>query len=85
MTIAIILGTRPEIIKMAPIIRECGRRKFDYFILHMGQHYSYQMDSIFFEQLELPVARHNLDTGSAASPCRADRQDHVRCGVGPHD
>jgi UDP-N-acetylglucosamine 2-epimerase (non-hydrolysing) len=40
MTIAIILGTRPEIIKMAPIIRECERKKLDYFVLHTGQHYS---------------------------------------------
>ena len=54
MTIAIILGTRPEIIKMAPMIRECQRRGLDYSIIHTGQHYSYQMDRIFFEQLELP-------------------------------
>ncbi len=64
MKIAIILGTRPEIIKMAPIIRECERRKLDYFILHTGQHYSYNMDKVFFEQLELPGAKYNLDAGS---------------------
>jgi len=49
MTIAIILGTRPEIIKMAPVIRECQRRGLDHSIIHTGQHYSYQMDRIFFE------------------------------------
>ena len=54
MTIAIILGTRPEIIKMAPVIRECQRRGLNFSIIHTGQHYSYQMDRIFFEQLELP-------------------------------
>jgi UDP-N-acetylglucosamine 2-epimerase (non-hydrolysing) len=64
MTIAIILGTRPEIIKMAPAIRECQRRSLDYSIIHTGQHYSYQMDRIFFEQLELPQPDHNLDVGS---------------------
>jgi UDP-N-acetylglucosamine 2-epimerase (non-hydrolysing) len=64
MTIAIILGTRPEIIKMAPVIRECQRRGLDYSIIHTGQHYSYQMDRIFFEQLELPQPDHNLDAGS---------------------
>jgi UDP-N-acetylglucosamine 2-epimerase (non-hydrolysing) len=64
MTIAIILGTRPEIIKMAPVIRECRRRGLDYSIIHTGQHYSYQMDRIFFEQLELPQPDHNLDVGS---------------------
>ena len=62
--IAIVVGTRPEIIKMSPIIRECERLQLDYFILHTGQHYSYNMDRIFFEQLELPEAKHNLDVGS---------------------
>ena len=39
---------------MAPVIRECQRRGLDYSIIHTGQHYSYQMDRIFFEQLALP-------------------------------
>ena len=34
--ICIILGTRPEIVKFSPIIRECERRHLDYFILHTG-------------------------------------------------
>lgn len=62
--IAIILGTRPEIIKMSPIIRECERRNLDYFILHTGQHYSYEMDRTFFEDLNLPAPKYNLDVGS---------------------
>jgi UDP-N-acetylglucosamine 2-epimerase (non-hydrolysing) len=78
MTIAIILGTRPEIIKMAPIIRECEHRALDYFVLHTGQHYSHQMDSIFFEQLELPAARYNLDVGSAS---HAEQTGKIMAGV----
>jgi UDP-N-acetylglucosamine 2-epimerase (non-hydrolysing) len=62
--IALILGTRPEIIKMSPIIRECERKHSDYFILHTGQHYSYAMDQIFFDELELPRAKYYLDVGS---------------------
>jgi UDP-N-acetylglucosamine 2-epimerase (non-hydrolysing) len=62
--ISIILGTRPEIIKMSPVIRECERQGMDYFILHTGQHYSYNMDKVFFEQLGLPEAKYNLDAGS---------------------
>ena len=58
------LGTRPEIIKMSPVIRACERENSDYFILHTGQHYSYIMDRVFFEQLELPEAKYNLDVGS---------------------
>jgi len=64
--IAIVLGTRPEIIKMSPVIRECTKRAVDYFILHTGQHYTYNLDKVFFEQLELPDAKYNLDVGSGS-------------------
>lgn len=66
MSIAIILGTRPEIIKMSPLIRECDQRGIEYFILHTGQHYSYNMDRVFFEQLKLSEAKYNLEAGSGA-------------------
>ena len=66
MKVAIVLGTRPEIIKIAPIIRECEKRGLEYFILHTGQHYSYNLDKIFFEELELPSAKYNLDVGSGS-------------------
>lgn len=66
MKISIILGTRPEIIKMSPVIRECEGHGLDYFILHTGQHYSYNMDCVFFEQLGLPEAKYNLDVGSGS-------------------
>jgi len=64
--IAIVLGTRPEIIKMSPIIRECEHLNVDFFILHTGQHYSYNMDKVFFDQLGLPGAKYNLDVGSGS-------------------
>jgi len=64
MKLSIVLGTRPEIIKMSPIIRECRRLGLEHFILHTGQHYSYNMDRVFFEQLKLPDSRYNLDVGS---------------------
>ena len=51
---------------MSPIIRECEQRNLDYFVLHTGQHYSYNMDRVFFEQLELPDAKYNLDIGSGS-------------------
>ena len=64
MKTAIILGTRPEIIKMSPIIRECALRGLDYYIPHTGQHYSFEMDRVFFDELELPAARYNFDVGA---------------------
>lgn len=63
---AVVLGTRPEIIKMSPVIRELEKLNADYFIVHTGQHYSYNMDKIFFEQLKLPEARYNLEIGSGS-------------------
>jgi len=51
---------------MSPVIRECVVRGIDYFILHTGQHYSYDLDRVFFEQLELPESRYNLDVGSGS-------------------
>lgn len=66
MKVAIVLGTRPEIIKMAPVIRECERRGIDHFVLHTGQHYSYTMDQVFFEDLDLEGAKHNLEVGSGS-------------------
>lgn len=66
MSIAIILGTRPEIIKLSPVIRELSRKQADFFILHTGQHYSYNLDKVFFEQLKLPQPRYNLEVGSGS-------------------
>jgi UDP-N-acetylglucosamine 2-epimerase (non-hydrolysing) len=64
MKICLIVGTRPEIIKMSPLIMECEKRGLNYFILHTNQHYSYEMDRVFFEDLQLPPARYNLRVGS---------------------
>ncbi|REL31474.1 non-hydrolyzing UDP-N-acetylglucosamine 2-epimerase [Thalassotalea euphylliae] len=64
MKIGIIVGTRPEIIKMAPVIRECQKRSIPFFIIHSNQHYSEEMDSIFFDELELPAPNYNLGVGS---------------------
>ncbi|MBR0753297.1 UDP-N-acetylglucosamine 2-epimerase (non-hydrolyzing) [Bradyrhizobium jicamae] len=64
MKIAILVGTRPEIIKMAPVIRECQKRKLDYLIIHSKQHYSERLDGIFFSELNLPPPKYNLNVGS---------------------
>lgn len=61
---AIVLGTRPEIIKLAPVIRECDAVGLEYTIIHTGQHYSENLDQVFFDQLDLPTPDHNLHVGS---------------------
>ncbi|MFW6014547.1 MAG: non-hydrolyzing UDP-N-acetylglucosamine 2-epimerase [Candidatus Nanoarchaeia archaeon] len=63
MKVCILLGTRPEIIKMAPLIRACEDRDIDYYILHTGQHYSYEMDKKICDELEIPIPKYNLKVG----------------------
>ncbi len=60
MKVAFVLGTRPEIIKLAPLILACEKRKLPYVLIHTGQHYSYALDQLFFEELGLPQAQHHL-------------------------
>lgn len=64
MKICFVLGTRPEIIKIGPIIRKCLNRNIDFYILHTGQHYSPEMDKQFFLDLNLPEPKYNLNVGS---------------------
>lgn len=62
--ICIVVGTRPEIIKMAPIVIECKKRGLDFFIIHSNQHYSESMDKVIFNDFSLPPAKYNLEVGS---------------------
>lgn len=61
-----VLGTRPEIVKFSPLIREFERRGVGYVLVHTGQHYSYQMDEVFFQELGLPEPDYKLDIGLRA-------------------
>ncbi|MDD5082842.1 MAG: UDP-N-acetylglucosamine 2-epimerase (non-hydrolyzing), partial [Dehalococcoidales bacterium] len=45
---------------------ELQKRETDFFVLHTGQHYSYGLDRVFFEQLNLPQPQYNLGIGSAS-------------------
>lgn len=62
--IAVAVGTRPEIIKMSPVLRELESRGIDHYIIHSGQHYSYRLDMVFFKQLKLSRPKYRLEAGS---------------------
>ncbi len=70
--IAIIFGTRPEIIKLAPVIRECKSRKMHFLSLHTEQHYSFEMDEVFFRQLKLDKQKYRLNIKSKAPFLQGD-------------
>jgi UDP-N-acetylglucosamine 2-epimerase (non-hydrolysing) len=78
MKVCIILGTRPEIIKMSPIVRVLEKRDLEFFILHTGQHYSFNMDRVFFEQLKIPQPKYNLKVGSGT---HAEETGKIMIGV----
>ncbi len=59
--IGIITGTRPGIIMMAPVVKELQRRGHPFFVIHSSQHYSPNMDSMFFSDLDLPQPDYRLE------------------------
>lgn len=58
--IAVVIGTRPGIVKQGALIREILRRKLRLVVIHTGQHYSYELDAAFFEDLDLPPPHHRI-------------------------
>lgn len=56
--IGIVVGTRPEIIKMLPIIHECQKRNLDYKILNSMQSFDKNMNEAFLEEFEIEIPPH---------------------------
>jgi UDP-N-acetylglucosamine 2-epimerase (non-hydrolysing) len=52
--VMVVVGTRPEIVKMAPIVRVFKKNGMRFRFVHCGQHYDYNMSQQFIENLELP-------------------------------
>ena len=56
----IIVGTRPEIIRLSAVIKKC-RKYFDTILAHTGQNYDYNLNGVFFHDLELDAPEVYLD------------------------
>jgi UDP-N-acetylglucosamine 2-epimerase (non-hydrolysing) len=67
LTCAIVLGTRPEIVKLAPVVWAFQRHGLPLVIVHTGQHYSHEMDRAFFRALDLPEPDYHLVAGEAGA------------------
>lgn len=71
MLIDLIAGTRPNFMKIAPIIKEMNREwkggsRFKYRLIHTGQHYDHNMSESFFHQLGIPEPDVNFGVGSGS-------------------
>lgn len=69
MHLTLVAGTRPNFVKISPIIRAiCNAQlkgfQFDFKLVHTGQHYDRAMSGSFFEDLEIPEPDANLGVGS---------------------
>lgn len=67
MKILHVAGTRPNFMKVAPVIKALEKIKsVTQIVVHTGQHYDLNMSDIFFQQLGLPVPDANLEVGSGS-------------------
>jgi UDP-N-acetylglucosamine 2-epimerase len=66
MSIVLVVGTRPQIIKTAPVLHVAHQKGLEISLIHTGQHYDYQMSQIFLEQFSLPEPMANLNVGSGS-------------------
>jgi UDP-N-acetylglucosamine 2-epimerase (non-hydrolysing) len=68
--IATIIGTRPEIIKMAPVVRALDGLSHDHVLIHSGQHYDLLMDRVFFQDMHVREPDHRFEL--------RDREPHLQ-------
>ena len=60
-----IIGARPNIMKIAPLMAELRlHEELEPLLVHTGQHYDYEMSQVFFDQLNVPAPDYNLGVGS---------------------
>src|SRR2546429_5936932 len=67
MRVVSVVGTRPNLMKIAPIAAALDQRaEFEHVLVHTGQHYDYEMSEIFIDELGLPPPDYRLGVGSGS-------------------
>ena len=59
--VGLLVGTRPAAVMMSSLIKTFKRSPLESFVIHSGQHFSYNMDKQFFENLDLPLPEYRLE------------------------
>ena len=66
-----VVGARPNLMKVAPVLSALRQYpKIKQSLVHTGQHYDTNMSDVFFQQLEIPAPDVNMGVGSAATPVK---------------
>ena len=65
--VILVVGARPNFMKIAPIQKELDRRGIPNILLHTGQHYDDNMSKVFFDDLKM-LARQMSETSSRQCP-----------------
>ena len=65
MKVVSIVGVRPQFVKASVVSKEL-RKVHDEVLIHTGQHYDYQMNKIFFDELDIPEPDYLLGIGSGS-------------------
>ena len=63
---ATIVGTRPELIKLSRVIAELDKQ-FNHILIHSGQNYAYELNEVFFDELEIKKPKHFLNVAEESS------------------
>lgn len=67
--LVLVVGARPNFIKVAPMARKLTQsfaEKFQFVLVHTGQHYDPEMSETFFKDLDIPEPAYNLGVGSSS-------------------
>lgn len=67
MLVTVVTGTRPQIIKSAPVLLALERKSLDVRFVHTGQHYDYELADQFVSEFSIREPDYNLEVGSGTS------------------
>lgn len=71
--VVLVVGARPNFMKIAPLQAELDRRGIASILVHTGQHYDAAMSDVFFDELGIRPPDHHLDVGSASHAVQTAR------------
>ena len=66
MKIFIVLSTRPEIIKLASLIKIFKKKKENFFLVNTNQHYTKIMSKVFFNYFNIPKPKYNINANNSS-------------------